>query len=215
MVTGGSIPYTYNWNTGQTSQDRSGLAAGTYTVTVTDASCSTSSVSVTITQPGAIVLTETNVDVLCNGAATGTIDLMVSGGTGGYMYSWTGGATTQDRSGLTAGTYTVTVTDANGCTKTTSATITQPSAIVLTETNVDVLCNGAATGTIDLMVSGGNRWLYVFLDRRCDNAGPLRLGCRDLYGNRNGCKYLYQDYICNDYTTKCNSIDRDQCGFVM
>ena len=155
MVTGGSIPYTYNWNTGQTSQDRSGLAAGTYTVTVTDASCSTSSVSVTITQPGAILLTETNVDVLCNGAATGTIDLMVSGGTGGYMYSWTGGATTQDRSGLAAGTYTVTVTDANGCTKTTSATITQPSAIVLTETNVDVLCNGAATGTIDLMVSGG------------------------------------------------------------
>ncbi len=70
MVTGGSIPYTYNWNTGQTSQDRSGLAAGTYTVTVTDASCSTSSVSVTITQPAVPGSdSQTNVDVLCNGGS--------------------------------------------------------------------------------------------------------------------------------------------------
>jgi len=154
-VTGGISPYTYSWTGGSTTQDRSGLAAGTYTVTVTDANACSKTLSTTITQPTLIVLTETHVNVLCNSSATGSIDLTVSGGTGAYTYSWTGGATTQDRSGLAAGTYTVIVTDANACTKTLSATITEASALVLTETHVSVLCNGASTGSIDLTVSGG------------------------------------------------------------
>ncbi|MFN0175265.1 MAG: T9SS type A sorting domain-containing protein [Saprospiraceae bacterium] len=154
-VTGGTNPYTYSWTGGATTQDRSGLAAGTYTVTVTDANTCTNTLSVTLTQPTAIELTETHVNVLCNGGSSGSIDLTVSGGTGAYTYSWTSGATTQDRSGLSAGTYTVTVTDANACTKTLSTTITEPSAIVLTETHVNVLCNGASTGSIDLTPSGG------------------------------------------------------------
>ncbi|MBP7305637.1 MAG: SprB repeat-containing protein, partial [Saprospiraceae bacterium] len=153
MVSGGTGGYMYSWTGGATTQDRSGLAAGTYTVTVTDANGCTKTTSATITQPSAIVLTETNVDVLCNGAATGTIDLMVSGGTGGYIYSWTGGATTQDRSGLAAGTYTVTVTDANICTKTTSATITEPVLLAATATPTNVICN--SDGTITLTITGG------------------------------------------------------------
>ncbi len=154
-VSGGVSPYTYSWTGGATTQDRSGLAAGTYTVTVTDANACTKTLSATITEASALVLTETHVSVLCNGASTGSIDLTVSGGTGGYTYSWTGGATTQDRSGLAAGTYTVTVTDANACTKTLSQTLTEASLIVLTETHVNVLCNGGSTGSIDLTVSGG------------------------------------------------------------
>ena len=154
-VSGGVSPYTYAWTGGATTQDRSGLTAGTYTVTVTDANTCTKTLSTIITEPAAIVLTATHVNVLCNGGSTGSIDLNVTGGTGAYTYSWTGGATTQDRSGLTVGTYTVTVTDANACTKTLSTTITQPTALVLTETHVNILCNGAATGSIDLTVSGG------------------------------------------------------------
>jgi len=154
-VSGGTSPYTYSWTGGATTQDRSGLAADTYTVTVTDANACTKTLSATITQPTAIVLSTTQVNVLCNGNSTGSIDLTVSGGTGAYTYSWTGGVTTQDRSGLAAGTYTVTVTDANVCTKTLSATITEPATLVLTETHVDVLCNGALTGSIDLTVTGG------------------------------------------------------------
>ncbi|MDO8366059.1 MAG: HYR domain-containing protein, partial [Saprospiraceae bacterium] len=155
IVSGGVSPYTYSWTGGVTTQDRSGLAAGTYTVTVTDANACTKTLSATITQPTAIALTETHVNVACNGGSNGTIDLTVTGGTGAYTYSWTGGVTTQDRSGLVAGTYTVTVTDANACTKTLSATITEPTIIVLTETHVNALCNGGSTGSIDLTVSGG------------------------------------------------------------
>jgi aminopeptidase-like protein len=154
-VTGGVSPYTYNWGGGITTQDRSNLAAGTYTVTVTDANNCTKTLSATITQPSALTVTETNVDVLCNGASTGSIDVSVSGGTSPYTYNWGGGVTTQDRTGLAAGTYTVTVTDANNCTKTLSATITEPSALSVTETHVNVLCNGASTGSIDVSVSGG------------------------------------------------------------
>ncbi len=154
-VTGGTSPYTYSWTGGVTTQDRTNLAAGTYTVTVTDANSCTATKSVTITEPPVLSLSETNVDVLCNGNSTGSIDLTVTGGTSPYTYNWGGGVTTQDRSSLAAGTYTVTVTDANSCTKTISATITQPAVLSLSETNVDVLCNGNSTGSIDLTVTGG------------------------------------------------------------
>jgi hypothetical protein len=154
-VSGGVNPYTYNWGSGITTQDRSGLAAGTYTVTVTDANACTKSLTASISQPTAVVLTETHVNVLCNGNATGSIDLSVSGGTAGYTYNWGGGVSTQDRTNLAAGTYTVIVTDANSCTKSLTASITEPGAILLTETHQNVLCNGNATGSIDLSVSGG------------------------------------------------------------
>ncbi len=154
-VTGGVSPYTYAWSNNATTQDITGLVAGTYTVTVTDANSCTKTLSATITQPEALALSNTQVNVLCNGNSTGSIDLTVSGGTSPYTYAWSNSATTQDVSNLAAGTYTVTVTDANACTKTLSATITQPSALSLSKTQVDVLCNGNSTGSIDLTVSGG------------------------------------------------------------
>ncbi len=162
---GGTAPYTFAWSNGAVTEDLIGLAAGTYTVTVTDANGSTggcfATTSVTITQPAApVTVSTTQTNVLCFGASTGAINLTVAGGTAPYSYVWSNGAITEDLTTIPAGTYTVTVTDANGsvggCTATTTVTITQPAAaLTLTSTQVNVLCNGATTGSIDLTPAGG------------------------------------------------------------
>ncbi|MBK8192263.1 MAG: SprB repeat-containing protein [Lewinellaceae bacterium] len=116
-VTGGTGSKTYIWSSGQTTEDLNNIAAGTYTVTVTDANGCTKTTSATVTQPPAISLSISVTNVLCNGASTGAINLTAIGGTGSKTYIWSSGQTTEDLTNIAAGTYTVTVTDANGCTK--------------------------------------------------------------------------------------------------
>lgn len=161
-VTGGTAPYTYSWTRsgGGTGSGNgttiSGLAAGTYTVTITSSTgCANTFTAMVGTYP-AIVITPTVTPVACNGGATGSISLAVSGGTPGYTYNWGGGITTQNRSGLTAGNYSVTVTDAQGCTaNANSISVTQPAAISATPTVTPVPCFGQSTGGITLVVNGG------------------------------------------------------------
>ncbi|MFN5441938.1 MAG: beta strand repeat-containing protein, partial [Flavobacteriia bacterium] len=132
-TTGGTTPYnsfswTKNGSAYATTEDISSLGAGTYVLTTTDNNGCTATATVNITQPSAaLTLSTTQVNVNCNGNSTGSIDLTPAGGTSPYTYAWTGSVTTQDLSNLAAGTYNVTVTDNNGCTATTSATITQPA----------------------------------------------------------------------------------------
>jgi hypothetical protein len=163
-VSGGTPGYTYLWSNGATTQDLSNLAAGTYSVTVTDATSCTSTTSVTVTQPtSALSLSSTTTSVGCNGASTGAVNLTPTGGTSGYTYLWSNSATTQDLSNVAAGTYSVTVTDANSCTATTSATVTQPSsALSLSVTTTSVGCNGASTGAVNLTPTGGTTG-YTYL----------------------------------------------------
>ena len=154
-VSGGTPGYTFLWSTFQNTEDLVNIGGGTYYVIITDANGCEKRDSVVITEPAALVLSTTVTNVLCNGAATGAIDLSVTGGTGTYTYAWTGGGATQDTSGLVAGTYSVTVTDANNCSATTSATITQPAGLVLNATTTNVGCAGGANGSIDITVQGG------------------------------------------------------------
>ncbi|MEM1326336.1 MAG: PKD domain-containing protein, partial [Bacteroidota bacterium] len=154
-VTGGTAPFTFAWSNGATTEDLNNIGAGTYSVTVTDDNDCTASTSVTITEPSAIQLTATKMDVSCNGDADGSIDLTVDGGTEPYTFAWSNSANTVDISNLVAGSYTVTVTDANGCIETLSRTITQPDALTATAVVTDVLCNGDANGSIDVTVAGG------------------------------------------------------------
>ncbi len=152
----GTAPYTFSWSNGASTEDISNLNAGTYTVTVTDAaSCAFQAFVVVKQIPSSMVLSTVIAPALCFGGNSGSIDLTVTGGTAPYVYSWTNGATTQDVNNLTVGTYTVTVTDASGCTKTNSSTITQAAAISIATSITHVLCNGASTGAITLTVSGG------------------------------------------------------------
>ncbi len=92
--------------------------------------------------------------MLCNGG-TGSVNLTVAGGTGVYTYLWSNGAVTEDLTVVSAGVFSVTVTDANNCTATASATVTQPAALTLNGTQSNVLCNGGNSGSINITVGGG------------------------------------------------------------
>ena len=152
-VSGGTSPYTYLWSNGSSFQDLINLSAGTYTVTVFDNNNCSSTISTTITQAPPIALSQTHVDATC-GSANGSINLTVNGGTAPYSYQWNNGMNTQDISNLSAGTYIVTVTDANGCTSAIYAIIANTGNISLAETHVNASC-GNANGSINLTVTNG------------------------------------------------------------
>jgi len=158
-VSGGTPTYTYTWtgspSTGATAPN---LFAGTYIVDVLDVNNCLISDTVTITEPtDSILLTVDNVtDLLCNGGNTGAIAITTSGGTAPYTYSWTGSANTnEDLTNATAGPYTVTVTDANGCPISTSAAINQPIALSIALVPTAVTCFGASTGAVQATIAGG------------------------------------------------------------
>src|SRR5439155_1691607 len=154
-VSGGTAPYSYAWSNGATTQDLSGLAAGNYSVTVTDLKGCQGSTSVSNAQPAVLALSESHTAPACNGGSDGSIDFSVSGGTPPYGYGWSNGAATQDLSGLTAGSYSVTVTDAKGCQASASISLVSPAALALSESHADPACNGGSDGSINLSVNGG------------------------------------------------------------
>lgn len=133
-ATGGQLPYTYSWNTNppQSGDSIFGLTSGTYTVTVVDANDCEAQTTVTITQPLRVNASVMGVqDESCRGAEDGVIDVNVSGGVPPFTYVWSNGGTTSTLLNLPAGTYNLTVTDANGCTDTLSATIHPADAFPL------------------------------------------------------------------------------------
>jgi|GEM_PF-434937 len=153
---GGISPYTYHWSTipSQTTSTATNLLAGNYTVTVTDSLGVSVTTSILITQPTNLSTSISGTNVLCNGGATGSATLTVSGGTTPYQFLWTGGATSQNRTNLIAGTYTVTVTDHRGCTKTSTVSITQPTVINPIITAHNATCN-ENNGVLTINATGG------------------------------------------------------------
>ncbi len=162
LAMGGSTPYTYNWSNGGSGATINNLAAGTYTVTVTDNSSATATASVVITQPTLLVLTAPTItNVICNGGNNGSITAHASGGVSPYLFNWSTGANTATISNLTAGSFTVTVTDDNGCTKNATYQVTQPPVIVINLVNLtNESCAGANNGSITISVSGGVNPLF-------------------------------------------------------
>jgi gliding motility-associated-like protein len=156
-VSGGTGPYTYAWSpSGGNAATAAGLTAGVYTVVFTDVIGCTGSQTFSITQPSAITTAGSHTNVACNGGSTGSAGVVAFGGAGGYSYAWSpSGGTGNSATGLSAGTYTVIITDANGCTPTRQYSITQPNAITATTTQTNVLCNGAATGSAMVNAIGG------------------------------------------------------------
>ena len=159
--TGGSGSLNYLWSNGSTGATATGLAAGLYTITITDAAGCTNTASVTINNSGGGNATaSTTLNVKCNGGTDGAAEVVMTGGSPNYSYSWSTGvtvitsATSVIISGLKAGIYSVTVTDANGCQLVSSTTVGEPAILSLTPVTVNASC-GNANGSISLTTTGG------------------------------------------------------------
>ncbi len=161
-ISGGFPPYTYNWSNSSTLQNISGLQAGNYVLTLSDSYQCSSTASIEISESYVpISIGYSTTDVTCYGGIDGTSQVMVNGGNAPYTYLWSTGAVTQSISGLSAGTYTVTVTGYYGMTGSENITISEPSAVsgiitVLSNYNsYDVSCNLCADGQVSVSAQGG------------------------------------------------------------
>ncbi len=160
-VEGGTMPYTYAWSNSTYDVFANNLPVGVITLTVTDANNCEVVGSVDITQPEVLTVAISEVAaILCNG---GTADLVtnVAGGTAPYTYSWIGGEDTESLTSVVAGTYDLTITDANACVANTSFNLTEPAAISATAVIEPVSCNAGINGEIALTISGGTAPLNV------------------------------------------------------
>ncbi|UUV21341.1 choice-of-anchor L domain-containing protein [Paenimyroides aestuarii] len=155
MPTGGTQPYTYSWSNGATTSTVDDLVPGNYTLTVSDANGCTVTESVTVVPNVGLSLNFSKKNVSCNGLADGNITATIVGGRAPYTYNWSNGATTASISNLSAGTYSLTITDDYGCTFSESVTIDQPDVLNIAYQQNNVLCYATTTGSISLNVTGG------------------------------------------------------------
>ncbi|MFK7784560.1 MAG: T9SS type A sorting domain-containing protein, partial [Crocinitomicaceae bacterium] len=218
-VTGQSNPVTYVWSNGATTQDVSGLTAGVYSVTATDNNGCVATETYTITNSGVtLAIASANVtDEYC-GSGSGSIGITVSGGTAPYTYEWTSGGTSNSINNLSAGTYTVTVTDASGCQVQGTYTIANnPGNLMLTATVTDENC-GDGQGAIDITTAGGNLPLsYAWNSgQTTEDIGPVSEGTYDLVvTDQFGCVANYSGVVANitgGLGVSVTSVTDENCG---
>lgn len=154
------MAYTFNWSNGSMTEDLNNIAAGIYVVTVSGGGTCTNTVSLTVnSNTGMVTLSGTPSSILCFGNNTGAIDLSVNTGTAPFVYNWspTIPGNPQDPSGLSAGTYTVTVTDDQGCTSTAVFSVTQPASALQLQCSVTNLVSqtGLTDGAAAVDIAGG------------------------------------------------------------
>lgn len=157
-LTGATNPITYIWSNSNTSKTISGLAAGTYTVTATDGAGCPLIQSIQITSPQALVSSVTaQTNTLCAGSSDGALTAGVLGGVQPYAFLWSNGKNTASIAGLAPNFYSLTVTDANTCTTSLTATISSPPAINISiASKTDVACPSGSNGALSVNVNGGN-----------------------------------------------------------
>ncbi|MEW6468627.1 MAG: PKD domain-containing protein [Bacteroidota bacterium] len=170
---GGTGPYSYQWSSTpqQFTQTATGLPAGNYTVIVTDNYGCTVSTAVNVSQPPQLNAAMSNVvNVSCNGGNNGSATVMPSGGTAPYAYQWstTPQQFTQTAANLPAGSYTVNISDMNGCATVSSVVITQPAPLVVVPSGTDTICPGQAV-IISANASGGNGGYNYFWAQNLGN----------------------------------------------
>ncbi len=172
LASDGTPPYTYLWSDGQEGETALNLVAGDYSVIVTDAADATASTSITITQPEELVIDLiTSEDVSCNGAMDGSATVTANGGTAPYSYLWEDGSVGPTNPMLAAGDQSVTVTDANGCTTSTTILINEPEQLIgLIISQSDLSCHDSQDGSATVGATGGTMpYLYEWSNGAIDD----------------------------------------------
>ncbi len=149
----GPGPHLISWNT---------PGIHTISLTVSTNGCASTPTLLQIYNPSPLVSNLSKTDVLCYGESTGNIDLMVNGGRQPYSYHWNNGSFTEDLSNVPAGNYTVTITDASGCTQLNAITIHQPSQLVATITPSQYICIGQPAYLTLTAIGGTSPYQYYW-----------------------------------------------------
>ena len=200
---GGKPPYTYQWASGGTTAEATGLVAGGHTVTVTDANGCKATAEVTIGEdilPLELSISE-EASIDCQGAAAAALTTEVSGGKSPFAFEWSNGKTSDEVNGLTAGTYTLTVTDAAGTAVEASYTVEEPTALKARASQVTPANTGASDGAARVDVSGGvEPYTYLWTNGAATSeitslvAGEYAVTVTD----DNGCKAVAKAEITED-----------------
>ncbi|MBI4649578.1 MAG: SprB repeat-containing protein, partial [Bacteroidia bacterium] len=192
-ISGGGIPYYIEWSTGETSANLDNLAEGTYLYTVTDNFGCEITGDVTLADSSDLAITYVVTDILCHDDGDGSIDLTITGGATPYTIEWVTGDTIEDLSNLDGGTYTVTVTDDNGCNVTGAINVFEPAALEASFDVSNISCFGEINGAIDLTVSGGTD-PYSFLWSTSDTTEDINNLAQGIYiviiTDDNGCTLI-------------------------
>jgi len=154
-ATGGAGNFDFNWSDGDDTANPQDLTAGTYSLTVTDGNNCSLVDSITLDQPTALSSDISTAAASCLPEPDGSATVAVEGGTPPYNYNWSDGQAAANATGLTAGTYRVTINDDNGCTIVDTAVVDAIAAIELTTASSSVSCNGGDDGQIEVSASGG------------------------------------------------------------
>jgi gliding motility-associated-like protein len=196
--TGGLSPFFYSWSGGQLDSTAANVRAGLHRLTVTDALGCTDTASVTVLQPDSLRFdTLTSIPASCSNTASGSMRVVVSGGTKNYVYAWSpNGATTPSVSSVAAGNYSITVKDFNNCSKTQPlAVLAAPPLVLDYFDEIKVKCQGDATGGLSAKASGGAggysfRWNTTPV-QTSDTAKNLRTGSyRVTITDRSNCQIV-------------------------
>ena len=224
-TSGGTSPYTFAWNSGETTEDIGAIGAGLYTLTISDASgCQFSEDIDVTTLPGMNIALNGSTNEVCS-FDNGSIDVSVTGGSGSYGYSWDNGASTEDLANIGSGTYTLTVTDANGCSENSAFSIINDVSncsaycyLNITTNQVSDESCGDGTGAIDITVVDAMSPYVVSWDNgeTTDDISNLSAGTYTVTVlDANQCELIESFTVGNNAGTlevSSNSVSNENCG---
>lgn len=178
VPSGGTPPYTYAWDNGETTATITDLAPDFYTVVVTDANGCTNSQTVQVEQGGVLCVLSNaiqSVNPSCNGLSNGQATINLTGGTPPFTYAWSSGSNAQTAINLSAGTYTATVTDLNGCQTAGEVTLSEPTALVIElDATTNTSCPNDENGTATVAAGGGTG--AISIEWEDGQTGPTAIG---------------------------------------